>query len=105
MLERFGFEADVASNGLEALEAFSRRSYDLILMDVQMPEMDGIAATAELRLRYPEHRPWIVALTASAMKGDRDKCLAAGMDDFLSKPLRLEDLEAVLRRCPSEGRD
>jgi CheY-like chemotaxis protein len=94
------------ANGLEVLEALQLVSYDLILMDCQMPEMDGFEATREIREREQslEHPcPWkapvyIVALTANAMQGDSEKCLAVGMDDYLSKPVRLSELQAVLER-------
>ena len=99
MLERIGYEADVAANGLEAIEALSRRSYDVILMDVQMPEMDGEEATRHIISEWPPaERPYIIAMTANALRGDEERYLAAGMDDYLSKPVRLADLTAVLQR-------
>ncbi|MCK6555162.1 ATP-binding protein [Candidatus Binatia bacterium] len=99
MLEKLGYRADVVANGIEAVEAIGRISYALVLMDCHMPEMDGFQATAEIRRRQGTDRciP-IVALTASAMQGDRDICIAAGMDDYLSKPVRLADLDECLRR-------
>ncbi len=98
MLEKFGFSADIASNGQEALEALQRQSYDLVLMDVHMPEMDGVEATKQIRRNVAaERQPRIVALTAAAMKEDRDACLAAGMDAFLTKPVRPEHLANILR--------
>ena len=98
-LRRFGLPADVACNGREALEALERKSYSLVFMDSQMPEMDGFAATAEIRKREGDARhTTIVAVTAHAMKGERERCLAAGMDDFMSKPFSMEDLSAVLGR-------
>ncbi|HEY0945878.1 MAG TPA: response regulator [Opitutaceae bacterium] len=101
MLVRLGYRADIVANGLEVLEAVGRQRYDLILMDVQMPEMDGLAATREIVARHPERstRPWIIALTANAMKGDRDVCLGAGMDDYISKPIKPEELAAALGRA------
>jgi PAS domain S-box-containing protein len=103
LLERLGYRADVAGNGLEALEALERQSYDLVLMDVQMPELDGLDASRQIRQRWPTAGLRIIALTASAMQGDREACLAAGMDDYLSKPVRASDLQAALVRwghCP-----
>ncbi|HEX2100375.1 MAG TPA: response regulator, partial [Candidatus Synoicihabitans sp.] len=100
MLARLGYRADIAANGKEVLTALQRQPYDLILMDVQMPEMDGLEATRELRawtdLRV---RPWIIAVTANAMQGDRQICLDAGMDDYVSKPLKVEELAAALERA------
>jgi CheY-like chemotaxis protein len=100
MLQQFGLSADVASNGREVIEQLHRQPYDVVLMDVQMPDMDGWQATREIRRLWPEHeRPRIVAMTASALQGDREKCLQAGMDDYVSKPIRVEDLRAVLQKC------
>jgi signal transduction histidine kinase/CheY-like chemotaxis protein/HPt (histidine-containing phosphotransfer) domain-containing protein len=97
ILSRLGYSAHLASNGLEALEALKRQSYDVILMDVQMPEMDGLEATRQIRHLYKGiPSPRIIALTASAMRGDREKCLAAGMDDYITKPLRIEELQRAL---------
>jgi len=104
ILEQAGYAADVASNGREVIDALRRMKYDLVLMDVQMPEMDGWAATREIqRLWAAGDRPRIVALTANASQEDRERCAAAGMDDYLSKPLRLAELRAVLEKsAPSE---
>lgn len=100
LLDRLGYRADVVSNGLEALAALERQAYDVILMDVQMPEMDGLEATRHIRRQWPENdRPRIIAMTANAMRDDREQCLAAGMDDYISKPVRVEELVAVLRKC------
>ncbi|MDP2138180.1 MAG: response regulator, partial [Candidatus Didemnitutus sp.] len=98
MLSKLGFAAEVVGNGREALEAVGRQSYDIILLDVQMPEMDGLETAAHLVRDYPVAgvRPWIIALTANAMQGDRENCLAAGMDDYLAKPIKLGDLLRVL---------
>jgi CheY-like chemotaxis protein len=100
MLARLGYRADVAANGLEALSAVRRQPYDIILMDVQMPEMDGLEAARQIRAGEVSggHRPWIIALTANAMEGDRERCLQAGMDDYLGKPIKSEDLVAALER-------
>lgn len=101
MLSRLGYRADVAANGYEVIDAFGRQSYDIILMDVQIPELDGLEATRRIVARMPDPavRPWIVALTANAMQGDREQCLAAGMDDYISKPIRRDKLEAALARA------
>jgi signal transduction histidine kinase/DNA-binding response OmpR family regulator len=100
ILERMGYRADVAGNGVEVLEAVSRLPYDVILMDVHMPVMDGLTASREVRARFPgPERPRIVAMTANAMHGDREVCLAAGMDDYVAKPVRVEELVLALERC------
>jgi CheY-like chemotaxis protein len=100
ILERLGYRADVAANGLEVLEALERQSYDVVLMDVQMPEMDGEEATRCLREQWPEERrPRIIAMTAHAMQGDQERYLAVGMDDYVSKPVRVEELVEALRKC------
>ncbi len=97
-LENMGYRCDLAANGREALEAVERQRYDVVLMDMQMPEMDGYEATREICLRIPSsERPRIIALTANAMDGDREKCLQAGMDDYLTKPLRASEMEQKLR--------
>ncbi len=94
-LRQLGYRADLAANGVEALEALSRLPYDVILMDCQMPEMDGYEATCRIRrMGLPVH---IIALTANAMEGDREECLAAGMNDYISKPVRASDLAEKLR--------
>jgi len=95
LLQRMGYRLEVAGNGLEVLQALERQTFDLVLMDVQMPEMDGIAASKAIHERYTP-RPRIVALTANAMAGDREKYLAAGMDDYISKPIRLTELTRVI---------
>jgi PAS domain S-box-containing protein len=103
LLQQMGYCADLAANGLEVLEALNRQRYDLILMDVQMPEMDGLEATHQIRLRFPpEQQPRIVAMTANAMQGDREECLAAGMDDYVSKPIQVKELQAALGNIGSE---
>lgn len=97
ILGYLGYFPDLAGNGLEVLDALSRQSYDVILMDIHMPEMDGIQATELVRQRFPQsQQPVIIAVTADAMQGDRERCLATGMDHYLSKPLRMEELSEVL---------
>jgi CheY-like chemotaxis protein len=126
MLEKLGYRADVAGNGHEALAALARRPYDIVFMDCQMPEMDGLEATRRIREREMRHastvkhqpggpekqtrltddkpggtiaaRVPIIAMTANAMEADRQQCLAGGMNDFISKPISREDLERVLSR-------
>lgn len=98
MLERLGYTAQVAQNGREVLAALEHQSFDIILMDVQMPEMDGLLATQHIRLNKElEQQPHIIALTANALKGDRERFLEAGMDNYLSKPVRLEELAAAIQ--------
>ena len=99
LLERMGYRADGAANGLDAVEALKRQTYDLVLMDVQMPEMDGLEATRAIRRIWPVGGPRIVALTANAFHEDREECLAAGMNDYLCKPFRTRELRGALERC------
>jgi CheY-like chemotaxis protein len=101
LLANMGYEADLAADGLEAIAALERTPYDVILMDVQMPQLDGLEATRRIRARWPERPVRIVAMTANAMAGDRDACLAAGMNDYVSKPIRPPELMAALDRVPS----
>jgi PAS domain S-box-containing protein len=99
LLERLGYRADVAGNGLEALAALERQPYDVVLMDMQMPELDGLDATRRICAQWPpEERPYIVAMTANALPEDREACFAAGMNDYVAKPIRSEELAAALKR-------
>ncbi len=98
MLNRLGFAADVVSNGIEAVDACRHQAFDMVLMDVRMPEMDGFEAAARIRAELPDERlPYLVAVTANAMEGDRDACIAAGLHDYLSKPVAIEELSRVLK--------
>jgi CheY-like chemotaxis protein len=102
LLERLGYRADVAANGLEAIHALERQVYDVVFMDVQMPELDGLEATRQICARWTRNeRPRIIAMTANALTEDREACLAAGMDDYLAKPIRVEELVAALNRAES----
>jgi CheY-like chemotaxis protein len=98
MLKKLGFRADVVANGLEVLQSVERQHYDIILMDVRMPEMNGLEATEIIRQRWPEKKPLIIAVTAYGLDGDREKCLKAGMDDYISKPIKLDDLKNMLHK-------
>ena len=98
-LEKMGYRPDLATNGIEALRAVEDGGYDLVLMDVQMPEMDGIEATRRIRVLPLAHQPEIVAMTASVLERDRDECLEAGMDAFLVKPFRPADVAKTLEAC------
>ena len=102
LLSEMGYQADVAGNGIEAIDAVERQEYDLVLMDVQMPEMDGLEATRRIRARV-EDGPRIVAMTANAMDGDREECLEAGMDDYVGKPIRVDELVAALGRTSARS--
>lgn len=101
ILGRMGYRADMAGNGMEALQALENATYDLVLMDVQMPQMGGLEATEHIRSLYgngPNARPIIIAMTAGAMEGDRDRCLDVGMNDYISKPVKVESLQDALER-------
>ncbi|MBI3369417.1 MAG: GAF domain-containing protein, partial [Burkholderiales bacterium] len=106
LLQQMGYRADLASNGIEAIESIERQPYDVVLMDVQMPEMDGLEATRRVVAAYAAHqRPRLVAMTANAMQGDREECIAAGMDDYVTKPIRVDQLvEALLQVTPRKDR-
>lgn len=98
LLKRLGYKADTAANGIEALQALERQHYDLVLMDVRMPEMDGLDATRLIRQRWPDSGPKIIAITAYALQGDMERCLDAGMDGYISKPIKLSELNQVLEK-------
>ena len=104
LLQQMGYRADLASNGLEAVESVARQAYDVVLMDVQMPELDGLDATRRIRALGDERAGLrIVAMTANAMQGDREMCMEAGMDDYLTKPIRVERLVEALLAVPQRG--
>src|SRR5207249_10291561 len=99
VLNKLGYRADIAQNGLEVIKALEQKAYDILFLDIQMPEMDGFEATRQIHEKWPpDKRPRIVAMTGNALMGDREKCLQAGMDDYISKPVRVADLQAALER-------
>jgi CheY-like chemotaxis protein len=100
LLKQMGLSADVVGDGQAAVDAIESGQYDLILMDVQMPELDGLEATRQIRQRWPDRAVRIIGLTANAMAGDREACLAAGMDDYVSKPIRPEELATAIAKTP-----
>ena len=100
MLEHLGYRGDIAANGIEVLDAFSRQAYDLVLMDAHMPEMSGLEATRKLRATLPPDRqPYIIAVTADAFVGSREQLLAAGMNGFMSKPIHQRELMRALEQA------
>ena len=99
LLGRLGYNAVVVNNGREAVEAVRREPYDVVFLDVQMPEMDGLTAAGLIKAEFATKPPYLIAMTANAMQGDREECLKAGMDDYVSKPIRLEDLQSALERA------
>ncbi|MEK7989459.1 MAG: ATP-binding protein [Thiotrichaceae bacterium] len=102
ILRKLGYEIDIVSNGLEGVDAVNQHLYDIVLMDIQMPELDGLEATRKILDSWPiGQRPYIIAMTAHALQGDRERCLAAGMDDYVAKPIKLEELEAAIMRWQS----
>ena len=101
LLGKLGYTIEVAANGKEAIDAMGNGAYDVVFMDVQMPEMDGLAAMKEIALRWPSDHPSIIAMSASDAASDRQACLDAGMDDYLSKPVREADMRAMLRKWGS----
>jgi CheY-like chemotaxis protein/HPt (histidine-containing phosphotransfer) domain-containing protein len=99
VLQKLGYRSDLAGNGLEVLKALEQKAYDILFLDVQMPEMDGLEAARQICQRWPEERrPRIIAMTGNALVGDREKCLQAGMDDYISKPIRVGELQSALER-------
>ncbi len=96
MLKKLGCRADVVANGIEALQAIAKHNYPLVFMDIQMPELDGLEATRKIRARHDQPQPYIIAMTANARPEDKNECIEAGMDDFVSKPVRLEDVARAL---------
>ncbi len=106
MLRLLGRTSELAENGLQALEAMRARRYRIVLMDVQMPELDGLDATRRIRAEFPpDQQPYIIALTANAMAGDRQRCLDSGMDDYVAKPLSKETLAEALDRAAHHAID
>ncbi len=103
LLGNMGYTTDIAGDGIQAIDALKATDYDVVLMDVQMPQLDGLEATRRIRATWPDRPLRIVAMTANAMAGDRDACIAAGMDDYISKPIRTEELAAALARVPSHA--
>ena len=97
-LQKMGYNTDIAANGLEVLTALERQSYDLIFMDIQMPEMDGSEATKAVIQKYGDKRPVIIAMTANAMEGDREKFMEDGMDDYVTKPINLKIIQNLLKK-------
>lgn len=97
MLKRMGYRADAVADGVEVLQALQIRPYDLVFMDIRMPEMDGITPTKEIRKLWPNNGPKVIAITAFAMDGDQEMCLEAGMDGYIAKPVKVEDLATLLQ--------
>jgi len=105
LLSKFGYQADLAQNGKQVIQALKRKDYDVVLMDILMPEMDGAEATISIRESWPiESQPWIIAMTAHALEGNRERFINSGMDDYISKPLEVKILQAVLNRIPQQPR-
>lgn len=106
MLRRLGYEADAVGDGMEVLQALERRHYDLILMNIGMPKMDGITAAKNIRARWPvAEQPIIIAITAYLLPDGRDRCIAAGMNDYIIKPVRMNELADILRKHWPNGSD
>jgi CheY-like chemotaxis protein len=105
MLGKMGYAPDIAQNGREAVEAANAKKYDIILMDVQMPETDGLEATRIIRQHQQHTHPFIIAMTANAMQGDREECIEAGMNEYISKPINLNDLKNMLQKFSREKKN
>jgi len=105
VLGRLGYTVDMVTSGREAVEAYAAKSYDLILMDIQMPDMDGTEATRIIRDKYGEDGPVIIAMTANAMEGDKENYLANGMDDYIAKPIDIQHLKLTLQKYEKELQD
>jgi CheY-like chemotaxis protein len=103
MLKKLGYHADIASNGLEAITSFESKYHDVILIDIQMPEMDGLEATRVIRERWPDRNPKIVAVTAYSNCFDKELCFSAGVDEYLTKPLRLEELQSTMSKVTNNS--
>ncbi|MFB3765996.1 MAG: response regulator [Methanotrichaceae archaeon] len=101
MLKKLGYRADLAATGAEAVQALERQPYDIVLMDIKMPEMDGIEATKQIRQMWPDNGPRVIAIMAYTLQGDKEKCLEAGMDDYISEPVRIDELADILDKCPT----
>ncbi len=99
MLKRLKYEADLATDGYDVLSMLEKKAYDVVLMDIQMPNLDGLNATRLIREKKREKQPCIIAMTAYALEGDRERFLQEGMNDYLSKPIRIEELKRALERC------
>jgi CheY-like chemotaxis protein len=94
---KMGYQIATASNGVEVLQALERQPYDAVFLDVQMPEMDGYEAARQIKLRWPEgDRPRLIAMTGNVMEGERERCIASGMDDYIAKPVRIKDIESMI---------
>jgi CheY-like chemotaxis protein len=105
LLRTLGVEADIVDDGMEAVEAALRNAYDLIFMDIQMPRKDGLEASREIRRHHQGSLPYVVAMTANALVSDRAACVEAGMNDFIAKPVRVDDLERRLRTVAAISRE
>ncbi|NET73716.1 MAG: response regulator, partial [Sphaerospermopsis sp. SIO1G2] len=104
LFQKIGYKIEITNNGKEVLKCLEKDSYDVIFMDIQMPEMDGIEATENIHKRWGKHRPYIIAMTANAMTGDRDKCLSVGMDDYISKPVKIQAIIQAVKTMQEKNR-